>query len=70
MTAAEFNAAIGAVINTVFVEGVRAGKCDPAQIIGILEIQKQDVIRWLHESAKPKIVSANVLPINPNGTPR
>lgn len=63
MNAAQFNAALAGLINSALVQGIPRGAIDHAQIIGVLELHKAEVIRQLQDSARHRqIVRANIVP--------
>lgn len=64
MNASEFNTELSRLITRAFNEGVNQNKMGVDQIVGLLELQKGDVIRFAQDAARAavqnKIIAAQM----------
>ena len=58
MNVAEFSTELGKLINRAVNEGVTQNKMGMDNLVGILEMQKQDVIRWTQDMARAAAAKA------------
>ena len=66
MNTAEFTTETTKIVRRAITEGVAHGKMDVPAVIGVLEMQKAEVLRWSQDLSRSQNQPAIVLPA-PNG---